>query len=147
MVKKKKNPKNSTPKATNLFPSKEENTQNENFPNVENKLSIDENKTIINIDNLANDPLGKSNDTNIYSGKDLKNVYINNWLICCFWCSNRKKNVNKALFEEGSRMITERLDILNIFNNLYVSEIMQKKFGIEAQGMNMSDICINNLQT
>ena len=59
---------------------------------------------------------------------------------------NRKKNLNKVLIEEGSKIITERLDILNMFSHLYVIELMQKKFGIEPKGMNMSDNCKNNLQ-
>ncbi len=54
--------------------------------------------------------------------------------------------MNKILIEEGSKLITERLDILNMFSHLYVIELMQKKFGIEAKGMNMSDNCKNNLQ-
>ena len=53
--------------------------------------------------------------------------------------------MNKVLFEEGSKLITERLDILNMFSHLYVIELMQKKMGIEAKGINMSDNCKNNL--
>jgi len=33
-----------------------------------------------------------------------------------------------------------------MFSHLYVIELMQKKFGIEPKGMNMSDNCKNNLQ-
>ena len=98
------------------------------------------------IPSMNNNHLNNDTETSKISEKDLTNVYINNWLICCFWCSNRKKNINKILFEEGSRIITKRLDILAMFDHFYVIEIMQKKFGIEAKGMNMSDICKDNLQ-
>ena len=99
-----------------------------------------------NIYNVNNEHLGTMNDNITTSEKDLTNVYINDWLICCFWCSNRKKNINKILFEEGSRIVTKRLDILAMFDHFYVIEIMQKKLGIEAKGMNMSDRCKDNLQ-
>ena len=42
--------------------------------------------------------------------------------------------------------MTERLDIMNMFNDLYVVGLMQQKLGIEAKGMNMTDRCKNNLQ-
>ena len=54
--------------------------------------------------------------------------------------------MNKVLFEEGSKLITERLDLLNMFSHLYTIELIQKKLGIEAKGMNMSNHCKNNLQ-
>ena len=50
------------------------------------------------------------------------------------------------MFEEWSKIITSRLDILNMFNYLYVVEIRQKKLGVEAKGMNMTDNCKNDLQ-
>ncbi len=75
----------------------------------------------------------------------LKSLYINNWTICCFMCTKKKKNVNKILFEEGNKIITERLDIINMFNHLYINEIMQEKLGIEARDMEMSDNFKNSL--
>ena len=98
--------------------------------------------------NVSNDPLTNQNGTitDTSNEKELKNIYFTNWLICCFWCTSRKKNVNKVLFEEGSKVITERLDIMDMFNDLYIIGIMQQKLGIEAKGMNMSDRCKNNFQ-
>ena len=148
VIKKKKGKKKISSKASksSLIQFKEQNSPNENAQNYENKLSIEENRrNTMSIYNAANEPAPSHNDTINSSDKDLKNVYINNWLICCFWCASRKKNVNKVLFEEGSKLITERLDILNMFSHLYVIELMQKKMGIEAKGINMSDNCKNNL--
>ena len=148
VIKKKKGKKKISSKASksSLIQFKEKNSPNENAQNYENKLSIEENRrNTMSIYNAANEPAPSHNDTINSSDKDLKNVYINNWLICCFWCASRKKNVNKVLFEEGSKLITERLDILNMFSHLYVIELMQKKLGIEAKGINMSDNCKNNL--
>ena len=110
----------------------------ENNPQYENKISIKENTKID--DAKPNEDLGKTGEA-LSSDTDLKSVYINNWLICCFWCSRKKKNVNKVLFEEGSKILTERLDILNIFKQLYINGLIQEKLGIEAREMEMSDNC------
>ena len=145
VIKKKKKPKNPASKATNLFQLKQQNTQNEHNPNNENKSSLEEKKTIVSINNMNNEDLGNTYDNIINNEKDLKNISINHWLIYCYWCIS-KKNLNKILFEEGSKIITERLDIMNMFNNLYTIEVIQKKLGIEAKGMNMSNNCINSLK-
>ncbi len=144
---KKKLAKKTTSKTT-LVQLQEQNIQNENIQDNINKLSIVENKNVLSIYNGSVDPLENQNGavTDTSNEKDLKNIYISNWLICCFWCSSRKRNVNKVLFEEGSKLITERLDIMNMFNDLYIIGIMQQKLGIDAKGMNMSDRCKNNLQ-
>ena len=143
VIKKRKTQKNSTAKT--LFQLKEQNTQEQNVPNNENKLSVDENKNIISVNNIPNEPIITVNDANISEDEDLRKVYINNWLICCFWFTNKKKNLNRVLFEEGSKIITERLDINNMFNHLFIAEIVQKKIGVEARGINMSENCISNL--
>ena len=114
------------------------NVDDENNPQYENKISIKENTKID--DAKPNEDLGKTGEL-LPSESDLKSVYINNWLICCFWCSRNKKNVNKVLFEEGSKILTERLDILNIFKQLYINGLIQEKLGIEAREMEMSDNC------
>ena len=150
VVKKRKTHNNLTTRSSTISQLKKEQNQNEiahnNNNKNENKLSLDENKDIISINDVNNYPTENINDDYIPTEKDLKNVYINNWLLCCFWCTSKKKNVNKVLFEEGSKIITERLDILNMFNHLYIAEIIQKKVGIEAKGINMSENCINNIQ-
>ena len=149
IVKKKRTQKSSTLRSpqNSHNPLKEQISHNENVRINDNKLSIEENRNMVNnIYNVNNEHLGTMNDNITTSEKDLTNVYINDWLICCFWCSNRKKNINKILFEEGSRIVTKRLDILAMFDHFYVIEIMQKKLGIEAKGMNMSDRCKDNLQ-
>ena len=138
---------------TNNTQSKEKKIQNENLQDYENKLSIDENKlsidenkNIISIYNVDNELQGAENETEIVKNKDLKNIYINDFLICCFFCSSRKRNVNKILFEEGSKLITTKLDIMNMFYHLHIVELMQQKLGIEPKGMNMTNRCKRNLK-
>ena len=109
----------------------------EKTPNYENKLSIEENKIIDNKDTKVNGTMWRVNTSG--ADRDLKKVYINNWTIFCFWCTSKKRNVNKVLFEEGSKIITKRLDIMNMFNHLYINEIIQEKLGFEARDMEMTD--------
>ena len=109
----------------------------EKTPNYENKLSIEENKIIDNKDTKVNGTMCRVNTSGV--DRDLKKVYINNWTIFCFWCTSKKRNVNKVLFEEGSKIITKRLDIMNMFNHLYINEIIQEKLGFEARDMEMTD--------
>ena len=134
LVKRKKTPRNSFFKNSNnaLIQYKDQTIPNEKSKNNENKISFEENKKI-NIINKSNEIPGTANNKNISSDMNLKNVYINNWLVCCFWCVNRKKNVNKVLFEEGSKIITQKL-------------IIEQKLEIEAKEVMMSDICRYNLQ-
>ena len=115
--------------------------KNENNQKDDNKMSYDENKNILPISKLDNSPLGTFNESSISTKKDLKNVYINNCLIYCFWCTRKKKNLNKLLFKEGSKILTERLDVMNMFHHLYIVEIMKEKLGIEPKGVKMSENC------
>ena len=153
IIKKKKILKNANRISFNNNNNKKNSKEHDN-PNIpkekiednENKISHEENKNILGISNLANSPLGTINESINSTSDDLKNIYINNWLIYCFWCTSKKKNLNKILFDEGSKVLTERLDILNMFHHLYVVEIMQIKLGIEPKGMKMSDKNVNNLE-
>ena len=152
IIKKKKILKNANRISFNN--NNKENSKEHDNPNIpkekiednENKISHEENKNILGISNLANSPLGTINESINSTSDDLENIYINNWLIYCFWCTSKKKNLNKILFDEGSKVLTERLDILNMFHHLYVVEIMQIKLGIEPKGMKMSDKNVNNLE-
>ena len=120
----------------------------EKSPNNENKLSIEENKNIIVGDTKVNGTLWSprnSNSTIIMTDSNLKSLYINSWTIFCFWCTSKKKNVNRILFEEGNKIMTQRLDIMNMFNHLYMSEIMQQKLGLEVRDMEMTEDFKNSL--
>ena len=124
-------------------PIKDEKSEQKLVMNDENKLSLEEKEKTSKIEN------GLNNINNIDEASDNKNLrslYINNWLICCFWCTSRKKNVNKLFFEEGSRILTQRLDVVNIFNQLYINEMMHKKLGIVPEDIDMSERCKYYLQ-
>ena len=131
------------------------NKSNTNLPGektikAENRVSFHENNeddiAIYNMDNEQNKNKKSSVSKKVTTEQDLKNVYISNFLICCFSCTTMKKNMNKILLREGSKILTERLDIVNMFYYLYTIETIRKKLKIEAKGVDMSDNCLNQLQ-
>ena len=84
------------------------NNQNEENQNPDDKSSRNEDNSMMNVDNKFNELLSIGNNSNISTERELKNIYINNWLICCFNFSSRKKNINKALLEEGYKIVTKK---------------------------------------
>ena len=147
-TKNKKSSKNSNSrysKANLVQVNEQQNNQNEEAQNNGDIISLEDNNNVINNNKVDySERLGTP--AHSHDSANLKNVYINNCLICCFWCTRRKNNMNRILFEEGSKIITKRLDILNMFNHLYTIELIQKKLGIENEGINMSNRCKKNLK-
>ena len=147
-IRKKIKKKKITNRSNNKYFHQVNNFINEKIQSNENKLSFEENenKNIISIENKINDQSPRDTANIFTKERKLTNLYINNLLIYCFWCTSRKKNINKALFEEGSKLLTQRLDILNMFNHFYAIELMQKNMEIELKDMPMSDNCKNCIQ-
>ena len=63
----------------------------EKSPNYENKLSIEEKKNIISGDNKVDRSILNNNNTIMTDEKDLKSVYINNWLYAVSGAQARKR--------------------------------------------------------
>ena len=70
----------------------------------------------------------------------------------CFCCIRKRKIIQNVLLDEGMNIISEKLDIFNIFDKLYRDEKIHEKF-IKNEIIEMSDECkikqrnlyINNL--
>lgn len=62
---------------------------------------------------------------------------------CC--CTSKKTKVQKYLFEEGKKILAEKLDIVNLFNKLLIVEKMQNNFNIEGKFIEMSEECKQNI--
>ena len=58
----------------------------------------------------------------------------------CFLCTNKRKNINNILFEEGMNIVSEKLDIFNIFKIVNRNDIYDNIDKIE-----MSKECVKNL--
>ena len=68
------------------------------------------------------------------------NVYF------CFLCIRKTKNMNNILLDEGMNIVNEKLDILNLFRNMYKYDMTKEKLSkIEAKGM--SDECKQSLDS
>ena len=64
---------------------------------------------------------------------------------CCYYFLSKKKNMDVNLLDEGMKVITERLDIMNMFVKLYQDEKVQEKILSNFEGIRMSDDCIYNI--
>ena len=62
----------------------------------------------------------------------------------CFCCIRKKKNMSNTLINEGMRMISEKLDIINIFIKLHKDEETQDKL-IKDDIIEMSNECKKNI--
>ena len=63
----------------------------------------------------------------------------------CFFCTRKRKNIQNALIDEGMNMISEKLDIINLFIKLHRDEIIQEKINKEDI-IEMSDKCKIDIQ-
>ena len=69
-------------------------------------------------------------------------IKLNNYLIHLCFCFVRKiKNENNVLLNEAMNIISEKLDILNLFRNICLQENYQKKIGNEHEIIKMSEDC------
>ena len=64
----------------------------------------------------------------------------------CFLCVRKRKNIQNILLDEGMKVITEKLDIMNLFKNLYRNEIIQEKEINQEEIIEMSENCKVNLR-
>lgn len=74
-------------------------------------------------------------------------VTINNFCVHFgFCCMRRKKNLQNILMDESMNLITEKLDIINIFRTMCLNEEIQFKYEFNIDIIQMSDECINSLK-
>ena len=119
-----------------------ENYENQSVKNNVKDYNMKESNLIINMKNNNNDIVIEKENNHF-----INYIKLNNYLIYLGFCFVRKrKNVDNVLLDEVMNIIKEKLDILNIFRNMYLYEIMQKKLGCEHEIIKMSDECIKILK-
>jgi len=70
------------------------------------------------------------------------------WIYLCFCCARKRNTMQNILLKEGLHIISEHLDIFNIFEKLYKDEKIQGKIKRrENDIIEMSDICKLKLNT
>jgi hypothetical protein len=104
---------------------------------IKMKKKINQNgvNTII-INNVENDEENEQQKRNIISKIKITRAYI----YLCFCCIRRTKKMYNYLLDEGMRIISEKIDIFNIFNKIYKDEEIIEKEVIKKT-MEMSDEC------
>lgn len=128
----------------------------------EKKVSDKKIKNEINIFDLNSNNFNNSNEcikiikdkeTNINLEKVnenrriIKNIRINKiYTYFCFFCARKRKNIQNILLNEGMKLIIEKLDILNLFKNVYNVENIKESFNPKDEIIEMSDECKNNLK-
>lgn len=77
----------------------------------------------------------------------IKKIRINRvYTYFCFLCARKSKNIQNILLKEGMKLIIEKLDILNLFKNIYHVESIKENFRTKDEIIEMSDECKNNLK-
>jgi len=64
----------------------------------------------------------------------------------CFCCVRKRKIVQNVLLDEGIGVISNKLDVFNIFDKLYRDEKIHEKY-MKHEVIEMSDKCKANLRT
>ena len=128
---------NEANKVKNLYKNKRQN----NKMNEQNVGISTSNHRIISDDKTKNNNIKEIKEE---KGNIIENIYINNFFIIFAFCCIRKiKNVNSYLLEEGLNIIKARLDILNIFKNIYYVEQIQESYKNKNNEIEMSNNCKN----
>ena len=121
---------------------------NSNGVSNKNLFSKNEQKNCINLENLEEKNNADNNTININyqnerenTGRIVNEIKINRACIyLCFLCVRRRKTIPNTLLDEGMRIITEKLDVFNLFERMYIDELMQKK-ALKNEIIGMSDEC------
>ena len=75
-------------------------------------------------------------------------IKINKFFITfCFLCIKKRKNYQNILINEGMNIITQYLDVLNIFKKLFIDGKIQKQLNDPKDDIiKMTAECVKNLQ-
>ena len=99
-------------------------------------------KKIEDIENIHNE----SKEKNEQNKNIITKIKVNTFYVHCGFCCVRGiSNLNNILLDEGMKLITEQLDVLNIFRKLYIEEKGEKKLKEKIISVEMSDECRNDI--
>ena len=127
------------------------NKNNENIENVEKRENIENKEKDIKKENdnnnINNNAVERDKNREIEKKRIIKKVKINKaCTYLCFLCIRKWKNVQNVLLDEGMKVITEKLDIMNLFKKLYIDEKIQEKANIKDVTIELSYECKENFK-
>ena len=105
-----------------------------NFNKINEKNELDEYEYGYNLNNISNEE--NEQRGNIISKIKMTRAYI----YLCFCCARRRKIIQNVLIDEGINVISNKLDIFNIFDKLYRDEKIHEKLW-KHEVIEMSDKC------
>ena len=111
--------------------------------NSNDKNNLDQNSNILNNNNI-NGRNDVDSNGRVTEGKvevDNRNslyekINVNS---LCLYCLSSKTNMEKVIFDEGTKLISKNLDIMNIFDKLYLIEKIQKNVNVDLDYMDMTE--------
>ena len=119
------------------FENKEEKKENNDNKNIKNDIPMND---LNNISSNKNKDKYKETGWCHHEGKIIDKIKISKWCnCCCFLCARKKRNIQNILLDEGLRIITEKLDILNMFKKMFRDEKMQENYDFKNEEMNTSE--------
>ena len=113
--------------------------------NETNRPIVNENFNESNDVKNENVEIYQRNTNTIRNNKEaiIKKIKMN---VCCYCFLSKKKSIDVNLIDEGMKVITEKLDIMNLFVKLYGEEKIQEKLLNDLEGIQMSKDCKYNLK-
>ena len=108
--------------------------------------SIKNSNKDINKNSVESPDNEKSNNKNDETNYIIENIYLKDLLISmCCCCERRKENMYKILIDESMNVITEKLDIYNIFRKICSIEYSNGDLNNNFNTIKMSDENSKNL--
>ena len=85
---------------------------------IKNEFKSKDEIKIVKISNKSNDLERKNPETEISDRKIIEKIQFSSvFLFFCLFYARKKKNLQNVLIDEGMRMVSQNLDIINIFIN------------------------------
>jgi len=114
----------------------------------QNKSYKENNESGLNFDEIKiyNNQEMPSEDKVIDKRKIINKIETN--LFCTYFCFcivRKRENFGNALLDEAMNIITEKLDIYNMFRNFYFIDDLKKKSNYEYKDLDMSEECKSKL--
>ena len=116
------------------------------YPNIHSKRKINK----IN-ENYYDSSLNNTQIDNSYAKYSdnviINNVHLNKFLVhICFCCIRKRNNLQNILLDESMNLLSEKLDIINIFKMMCLGKEVKQKYKFDKSMIHMSNECINSLK-
>ena len=103
-----------------------------------------------NIENMIKSEIkmvNKETDRGCQDRRIIDRIKMKCYCIYFWFCfARKKKNIQNVLLDEGIKVIMEKLDIINIFKKIYITEYIEKTLEIKGNMFQMSDTCKNKIK-